>query len=63
MGSNNFEKSFDNFLDRREYDHAENALFEMVRIAFKAGWIAAGGDSPQPQKVFELIPKTEISQK
>ena len=55
-----FEKAFDNFLDRREYDQAENALFSMVRIAFTAGWKAAGGDPPPPQKVFTLMHKAEI---
>ena len=31
MQSNDFEKAFGDFLDRREYDQAENALFAMVR--------------------------------
>ena len=55
MMSNDFEEAFSNFLERREYDEAENALFAMVRIAFLAGWKAAGGEPPTPQKVFELI--------
>lgn len=49
-----FEKAFEHFLDRREYDAAENALFSMVRISFVAGWLAAGGDPPKPQKIIEL---------
>ncbi|MEG0050333.1 MAG: hypothetical protein RR865_14345, partial [Clostridia bacterium] len=48
------------FLDRREYDQAENALFAMVRIAFVAGWKAAGGEPPQPQKIFQIMHKTDI---
>lgn len=60
MQSDEFEKAFGDFLDRREYDQAENALFAMVRIAFLAGWKAAGGDPPQPQKIFELVHKTDI---
>ncbi len=55
MMSNDFEEAFSNFLERREYDEAENALFAMVRIAFLAGWKAAGGEPPSPQKIFELI--------
>lgn len=55
MMSNDFEEAFSSFLERREYDEAENALFAMVRIAFLAGWKAAGGEPPVPQKVFELI--------
>lgn len=62
MHSNDFEKAFDDFLDRREYDQAENALFSMVRIAFAAGWKAAGGAPPQPQKIFQLMHKSEIPQ-
>ena len=36
MYSNEFEHAFSEFLDRHEYDEAENALFSMVRIAFAA---------------------------
>ena len=32
MMSNDFEEAFSNFLERREYDEAESALFSMVRI-------------------------------
>ena len=53
--SDNFEKAFSDFLERREYDQASNALFSMVRIAFIAGWKAAGGEPPPPQKVIELV--------
>ena len=55
MMNNDFEKAFGDFLERREYDQAESALFDMVRISFLAGWKAAGGDPPQPQKIFELL--------
>lgn len=55
-----FEKAFGDFLDRREYDQAENALFAMVWIAFMSGWKAAGGDPPKPQKVLELKHKEVI---
>jgi hypothetical protein len=55
-----FEKSFSDFIDRREYDQAANALLSMVRISFTAGWLAAGGNAPPPQKVIELhIPARE----
>ena len=59
MMSNDFEKAFGDFIDRREYDQAENALFAMVRISFLAGWKAAGGDPPQPQKIFKLMHKED----
>ena len=56
--SKDFEAAFSDFLDRREYDQAENALFSMVRIAFLAGWNAAGGTPPPPQKVLRLYHNT-----
>ena len=55
-----FEKAFSDFLDRHEYDQAENALFDMVRVSFLAGWKAAGGDPPKPQKIFTLIHRKDI---
>lgn len=61
MDSIAFEKAFSDFLDRREYDQAENALFSMVRIAFLAGWNAAGGHPPKPQKVVEIFHKEDIA--
>lgn len=60
MMSNSFEKAFGDFLDRREYDQAENALFAMVRISFLAGWKAAGGNPPQPQKIVQIMHKEDI---
>ena len=56
-----FEKAFGDFIDRREYDQAESALFSMVRIAFLAGWRAAGGDPPPPQKVLQLVRRKDFS--
>lgn len=46
MHSDRFEYEFSKFLDRHEYDEAENYLFSMVRLAFAAGWEAAGGEKP-----------------
>lgn len=57
MQSNEFEVAFSDFLDRREYDQAENALFSMVKISFLAGWLAAGGNPPPPQKIFQMYHK------
>ncbi len=59
MNSNDFELAFGNFIDRREYDEAANALHSIVRIAFTAGWNSAGGDPPTPHKIFEVIPGKE----
>ena len=55
MMNNDFEQALDDFLQRKEYDQAEEALYSMVRIAFLAGWKATGGEPPKPHKVFELI--------
>ena len=49
-----FEKAFSDFLDRREYDQASNALHDMVRIAFRAGWLAAGGSALPAQPVVQI---------
>ena len=41
MQSDSYEKAFDNFIDGKEYDQAEQAIFRLVRAAFEAGWRAA----------------------
>ncbi|MBP8639278.1 MAG: hypothetical protein KBI01_00040 [Oscillospiraceae bacterium] len=55
MKSDNFEKAFNDFLERKEYDEAEAALFLITRAAFTAGWLAAGGKALKPQTLFELM--------
>lgn len=50
-----FEKAFEQFIDRKEYDSAENALFSMARISFQAGWLAAGGEPFSVQPVIRLL--------
>jgi hypothetical protein len=52
-----FEKAFSDFIDRREYDKAQAALFDIVRESFKAGWESAGGNPPPAQPVFQLHPR------
>lgn len=56
MFNNNFEESFSQFLETREYDEAENYLFSMLRQAFSAGWLAAGGEPPNEGRIFQLFP-------
>ena len=51
MNTYEFEAAFDQFLQRHEYDEAENYLFSMVRLAFAAGWRAAGGDPPKAERL------------
>ena len=59
MHSDELEEAFSDFLDRHEYEDAEAALFSMVRLAFVAGWRAAGGDPPRAERLYELIPPVE----
>ena len=59
MRSNDFEAAFAAFLDRHEYDEAENYLFSMVRLAFAAGWRAAGGQPPKTERIYQLLPPPE----
>ena len=54
--SNEFEKALDDFLAGTDSDEAHQALYDIIRAAFLAGWRTAGGDPPQEQKLFELIP-------
>jgi len=60
MKTTDFEKAFGDFIDRREYDEAETALFSLVRFSFKAGWEAAGGDPPASQPIVRLVPKPPL---
>lgn len=53
--SEEFEKAFGSFLDRHEYDAAESALFNIVRLSFLAGWTAAHGETPTEEPVFQLV--------
>ena len=64
MHANELEEAFSNFLERHEYDEAENYLFSMVRMAFVAGWMSAGGAPPKAERLFEVIvtPKPENTQ-
>lgn len=55
--TNDFEQALDAYLERREYDRAEDALYSLTRSAFAAGWLAAGGAQPLPQPVIRLVPK------
>lgn len=55
MMSNEFEQAFDEFLEHPEYDGAENAIFALTRAAFLAGWLAAGGEQPQTERVFQVL--------
>ena len=57
MMSNEFEAAFDAFLEHQTYDSAETALFSVVRAAFTAGWLAAGGTDATNLKICRPIPQ------
>lgn len=63
MFSNDFEAAFSSFLERHEYDEAENYLFSLVRISFAAGWRAAGGTPPSEERIFQLLDFTHEEEK
>ena len=55
MHTNQFEQAFSDFLSRPEYDYAENALFDIVRASFEAGWKAARGEPLPEQNIVYLL--------
>ena len=62
MYSDQYEIAFSNFLDCREYDDAQEYIFQVARAAVAAGWKAAGGKVPveketMKENVSPLFPK------
>ena len=66
MYNDQFEGAFDDFLDAREFEDAEEAFFQLIRAAFAAGWVAAGGAPPDAcpmvdvskwDKVIPFVPR------
>ena len=47
MMSDRFESAFEQFLESEEYEKTEELLFSIVRLAFAAGWKAAGGEGTE----------------
>ena len=45
MNSDELEKAYSDFLDGEVYDKAEDRLFNLIRVAFVAGWNAAKRDN------------------
>ena len=50
----NFDKAFDDFLERKECDQASDALYTIIRAAFMEGWRAAGGNPLPARKVIRV---------
>lgn len=50
-------------LEQTEYDEAEDALFSLVRAAFQAGWLAAGGEESAAVRMFEVLRAEDFRKK
>ena len=55
MHRNDFEEAFGDFLESEIYDRGEDVLFTLAREAFAAGWKAAGGEPPEPYRMFQIL--------
>ena len=55
MLNEKFEESFAEFLAGNDYDQAEGYLFSVARLAFAAGWEAAGGSSTGLEQEFAVV--------
>ena len=51
MYDDEFERLFSDFIDGDEYDKASASVFDLVRAAFKAGYLAASGRSYCPENI------------
>ena len=56
MNQTQFDRAWAEFLQKPEYDAAKEAVFAVTRAAFLAGWLAAGGDAPQEERLFQVLP-------
>ena len=55
MKTNSYEEAFDNFINSREYDRVEEAIFQFARECFEAGYRAAGGVVSDGDKVIDIL--------
>ena len=63
MHSNDYEAAFGRYLEQTEYDEAEDALSSLVRAAFQAGWLAAGGEESAAVRMFEVLRAEDFRKK
>ncbi|MEA5011312.1 MAG: hypothetical protein VB100_06315 [Angelakisella sp.] len=65
MKSDSFEIEFSHFLDGASYDMAQEEFSKLMRMAFEAGWRAAGGAStvPSQSKTFLLFQENSANGK
>ncbi len=60
MHSDKFEGALDAFLESPEYDRVEEAIYQLARAAFEAGWNAAGGEKANDGgKIVDILRNPE----
>lgn len=57
MSEKKYECAFEEVLNLDEYENAQEAMYQLVRKSFKAGWDAAGGEPLRTQDKFQLMRK------
>jgi len=55
VNTNSYEEAFDKFINSRDYDRVEEALFSFARACFEAGYKAAGGVAADGDKVIDIL--------
>ena len=55
MNTNSYEEAFDKFINSRDCDRVEEALFSFARACFEAGYKAAGGVAADGDKVIDIL--------
>lgn len=50
LGPEKYEDAFAAFMDRNEYEAAQEALYKSIREAFRAGWLASEERYAETQK-------------
>lgn len=55
MEETRFDKCYDDFLNSYACDVGHDAIFELTKDAFAAGWRAAGGDPAQAPPVKQSL--------
>ncbi len=52
-----FDNIYKSFIVSKEYIEAEKTMTDLIRAAFKTGWVSGGGTPPENSPVAELLMK------
>ena len=55
MEENRFDRCYEDFLNSHACDVGHDAIFELTKDAFAAGWRAAGGDPDQAPPIKKSL--------